>query len=69
MRSQSAKYRARYLHDRILRFLQEFNEYMVALDAAKYENYRKALIDRKMQPDNMMSEEADRHWGEIKARR
>ena len=40
-----------------------------ALPEEKYENYKKALIDRKLQPDSQMSEESDRHWGEIKSRR
>lgn len=39
------------------------------MDAGKFDNYVKALIDRKLQPDNQMTEESDRHWGEIKSRR
>ena len=39
------------------------------LPSDKFDNFKTALIERKLQPDSHISEESDRHWGEIKSRR
>jgi secreted Zn-dependent insulinase-like peptidase len=44
-------------------------ETQATLDGARFDNFRKGLIARKLQPDTNLSEESTRHWGEIKARR
>ena len=46
-------------------FIQSFNQTLQEMDIAVFEEYKKSLIDLKLEPPHRLSEESEQYWSEI----
>ena len=63
---QSSNSTMAHVEARISAFIDVFAKTLREMDASEFETQRSALIARKLECDDSLNDEAERHWGELK---
>ncbi|CAM9179004.1 unnamed protein product [Choristocarpus tenellus] len=66
---QSSAFGPAHLYKRVRAFLSSFMETLAAMELETFSMHMSSLAANKLQKDNALIEEAERHWSEINSRR
>ncbi|CAM9190564.1 unnamed protein product [Scytosiphon promiscuus] len=67
--AQSAAYGPAHLYDRVRAFMRSFRDTLADMKEDVFSTNMESAAANKLQPDNTLSEETQRHWHEIYSRR
>ena len=63
---QSSNSTMAHVEARVSAFIDVFAKTLREMDVSEFETQRSALIARKLECDDSLNDEAERHWGELK---